>query len=221
MKRLALIAALTLITLLASASETTGVTNTDWKPFNMELKDLNSLLGAVTTDGPLVLEFEFTPYRSEGKLEGCGYAFNVLMKDWAYRSNQPVVAYGSIVYFYMDMVPLLSFRIGLTDIEEREKKLWQRNASVHYAYLRFGDKSLAGEEKSSIDGEDGVKVFTYVDSDTEENLMGWLVLPDTLSVWFNREPKSTDLHFELSVTDFNEAWLSVGACYRELAGLQE
>jgi len=218
MKRLALIVVLTLITLLASASETTKETITDWQPFDMELKDLNSLLGTVTTDGPLVLKFEFTPYRSEGKLQGCGYAFNVLMKDWAYRSNQPVLAYGSIIYFYTGSVPHLILRIGLTDIEERENKLWQRNASVHYAYLRLGDKSLAGEEDATTDGEDGVKVFAYVDSDPEENLMAWLALPDTLSVWFNRKPKSTDLHFELSLMDFSEAYLSLGACYRELAG---
>ena len=187
----------------------------------MELKDLNVLLGAVSTDGPRVLEFEFTPYRSEGKLEGCGYAFNVLMKDWAYRSNKPVVAYGSIVYFYTDKLPYLSFRIGLTDIEERENNLWQKNASVHYAYLRFGDKSLAGEEDSTTEGEDRVKVFAYIDSDQEDNLMAWLALPDALSVWFNRKPKSTDLHFELSIMDFNEAWLSHGACYRELAGFDQ
>lgn len=221
MKRLALVGALALITLLASASETTGETNADWKPLDLEAKSVSHLLETVNVDGPQVLTFEFTPYRSEGKLKGCGYAFNILMKDWAYRSNQPIIVYGSIVYFSHDgKAPYLSFRIGLKDVEERENKLWQRNASVNYAYLRFGDKSLAGKEDATTEGEDGVKVLAYVDSG-EENLMAWLALPETLSVWFNRESKSTDLHFDLSVMDFKEAWLSQASCYRELAGFDK
>jgi hypothetical protein len=121
MKRLVLIGSLFLVTLLASASETTGKTNTDWQPVDLETKDFNLLLDAVDVDGPRVLSFEFTPYRTEGKLEGCGYSFEVLLKDWAYRSNQPTIAYGSIVYFgQKNIAPYLSFRLGLVDIEERE-----------------------------------------------------------------------------------------------------
>ena len=111
----------------------------------------------------------------------------------------------------------------MTDIEERENKLWQRNASVHYAYLRLGDKSLAGEEDSAIDGEDGVKVFAFADSDPdpEKTLLSYIVPIDTLSVWFNREPNATDLHFDLNlITDFKEAWMSTAPCLREIAGFQ-
>jgi hypothetical protein len=51
--------------------------------------------------------------------------------------------------------------------------------------------------------------------------IAFVLLILSLSVWFNREPKSTDLHFELSVKDYEKAWLSQGNCYRELAGFDQ
>lgn len=223
MKRLALIGLLALVASVAWPTEITEESPGGWQPSDQQPEVLKLLVETIKTNGPQVAEFEFVPYRAEGRLEGCAYHFIVSMLDWAYRSNQPILVFGSIGYFhYANRLPFLGLRIGLVDLEERENQVWKKNASVNYAYLRFGDKSLAGEEDVTTEGEDGVKVFAYTDSeDPEESLMAWLAVPETLAVWFNRRPKSADLHFELSVIDFEEAWMSLGGCYRELAGFEE
>ena len=66
-----------------------------WEPAGFDADELSSLLQAVPMEGSLLLELTFTPYRAQGKLYGCGYSFHVLLRDWAYRENQPTVVYGS------------------------------------------------------------------------------------------------------------------------------
>ncbi len=188
----------------------------DWQELQMESAGFELLLKEVIAGGPHLLTLDSTPYRSEGKLEGCGYSYQVLLRDWAYRSNQPTVAYGSVVYFaFPDRSPVFSLRIGLTDIERRGEKLWQRTTSVNYAYLRWGKKTTAGTETSIVDGEDGAKAFSYADPQVE--MMEWLALADPLTIAFNREPDSLDVEFDVPIM-FSDAWLSVGSCLSELAG---
>lgn len=199
-----------------SAAGTTEKASQDWKQLDIQLAQWKLMLGEVNVSGPQVISLEFTPYRSQGVLEGCGYAYQVLLRDWAYRQNQPTIAYGSIVYFsYRGKVPALVQRIGLTDIEQRGDRLWQRNVSVHYAYLRRGAQPTAGRESSIIDGEDGVRVFTYVDPELEK--MVWLFGDDVLTVAFNREADKSDLEFDLSIL-YSEIAPSLAVCLRELAG---
>ena len=81
------------------AAESSESTADVWIPLELNSDTLNTLLGDVTTNGPLLLSLEFTPYRTQGVLEGCGYSYQVLLKDWAYRSNQPTTVFGSIVFF--------------------------------------------------------------------------------------------------------------------------
>ena len=115
----------------------------------------------------------------------------------------------------------LTHKIVIQDIEERDNKVWKKRTPVNFAYLRLGDESLAGEEDSVLDLEDGFKNFAYLeDSNPEKTLMRYLVIPDSLSVWFNRTPKSTDLSFELSFVEHQEAWLSLAACFKEMSGIQ-
>ena len=222
MKRLALIVVLVLIAPVASTAETLENTSKDWELTNMTPEALNVVLGEVTVNGPLVMEFEFTPYRSGGTLDACGYSYSVLMKDWAYRSNQPIWVSGSIVYWAnSNRRPYLTHKIVIQDIEERDNKVWKKRTPVNFAYLRLGDESLAGEEDSVLELEDGFKNFAYLeDSNPEKTLMRYLVIPDSLSVWFNRTPKSTDLSFELSFVEHQEAWLSLAACFKEMSGIQ-
>ena len=138
MKSLVLVAALGFLASVVFAEETTEEAPLDWQPLNLTLEAMNVVLGEVTVSGPLVTEFEFTPYRSEGVLEGCGYRYSVLMKDWAYRSSQPIWVSGSIVYFaYKDRRPFLTHKIVIQDIEERDNKLWKKTTPVNFAYLRL------------------------------------------------------------------------------------
>ena len=207
MKKLASTATLTLILLLASISETNAKTIADWQPTtNLDPAELDLLNETLSSGDPRVLEFKFTPYWSGDRLEGCGYTFRVLMKDRANQSNQPLVAHGSIAYFSTkDSVPYLSFRIGLKDIKQHNNRIWERNAAVHYAYLRFGDKSLKGKEYATASGKNEAVTFKYHDSE-KDKLITWISIPETLSIRFNREQNDTELHFDLSVLNHKEAW---------------
>jgi hypothetical protein len=179
------------------------------------------MLGVVNVSGPQVFSLEFTPYRSQGILEGCGYAYEVILRDWAYRSNKPTIAYGSVVAFlYQGKPAALSHRIGLTDIEQRDNALWQRNSSVHYAYLSRGTRSTAGMEHKAFDGEDGVRVFTYVDPQLE--MIYWLLLdPDPFTIAFNRTPNATDLEFKIPTRLHLDVWKAFAECLVELVKRQK
>ena len=219
MIKLASTATQILVFLLVSTSDSEAEAIADWQLTNLEPTELSLLYETLSPGNPRVLNFEFIPYRSEGRLEGCGYTFKILMKDQANRSNQPLIAYGSIAYFSnKDRVPYLSLRIGLKDIREHNNRIWERNDAVNYAYLRFGAKSLAGKEYVIASGKDKVRTFKYQDLE-QGKLMTWLSIPETLSIWFNRKQNGTELHFDLSVLDYREAWSSQGACYRELTEL--
>lgn len=189
----------------------------DWVPLELAPESFNALLGEVNVNGPTLINQEFTPYRAQGVLEGCGFSYQVLLKDWAYRSDLPTVVYGSIAYFlYPDRVPFLSLRIGLRDIEQREDRLWQRNSSVNYAYMRHEQGSTAGSEHQVVDGEEGAKNFVFVDPELEK--ITWLLAVESLTVGFNREPNRSDLEFDIPVM-FTEVWQELGGCFKELSGL--
>ena len=217
MKKLASTATLILILSLTSISEINAQTIADWQPTtNLDPTELDLLYETLSSGNPRVLEFEFTPYWSGDRLEGCGYTFKVLMKDRANQSHQPLVAHGSISYFSSeDSVPHLSFQIGLKDIKELNNRVWERTAAVHYAYLRFGDKSLAGKEYATASGKNEAVTFKYHDPE-KDKLMTWLSIPETLSIRFNRKQNDTELHFDLSVLNHKEAWSDQSSCYREL-----
>jgi hypothetical protein len=99
MKKIANVALLIFLASVAMDDELSKEIFDDWEPADITPESLNVVLGEVTVNGPLVTQFEFTPYRSGGTLDGCGYSYSVLMKDWAYRSNQPIWISGSRVYF--------------------------------------------------------------------------------------------------------------------------
>lgn len=199
------------------AAESLDTNSGNWDLLELAPESLNVLLGEVNVNGPTLLNQEFTPYRAQGILEGCGFSYQVLLKDWAYRSDLPTIVFGSIVYFmYPERVPFLSLRIGLRDIEQREDQLWQKTASVNYAYLRHEQGSTAGSEQQIVDGEDGAKNFVFVDPELEK--MTWLLVGESLKVGFNREPNRSDLEFDIPVM-FTEVWQELGGCFRELSGL--
>ncbi|WP_416140025.1 hypothetical protein ACM26W_06525 [Halomonas sp. HK25] len=188
----------------------------EWEPASFNAKELNSLLEAVPGEGSLLLELRFTPYRAQGKLYGCGYAFHVLLRDWAYRENQPAVVYGSVVYFKEEgRLPALSLRLGINDIRIQQGVVERRDAAVEYAYLRWSEESTAELEPIVVDGERSARSFTY--QDPEARLIEALVLADPLTVAFNRKAAGTDLEFELPVM-YEDAWMENGVCLRELAG---
>ena len=91
-----------------------------WEPAGFDADELSSLLQAVPMEGSLLLELTFTPYRAQGKLYGCGYSFHVLLRDWAYRENQPTVVYGSVVYFKDGHFPAISLRLGINDMRVQQ-----------------------------------------------------------------------------------------------------
>jgi hypothetical protein len=199
-----------------NAAESLSSNQDNWAPLDLDPQSLNTLLAEVNLNGPRVLNQEFTPYRAQGVLEGCGFSYEVLLKDWAYRSNQPAIVYGSIVFFkYPDRVPFLSLRIGLKDIEQRENALWQKDSAVNFAYLRHEQESTAGEEQQIVDGENGVKNFAYTDPEFEK--MTWLLIGDFLTVGFNRQPSGSDLEFNIPVM-FTKVWQELGGCFKELSG---
>ena len=165
---------------------------------------------------PVPAIFEFIPYRTEGRLEGCGYKYRIFMNDNAGPSSHPFVAHGAIAYFSPEEGDAhLSFKIGLKYIKEHNSRIWDRIGAVHYAYLRFGNRSLAGKEYATASAAEDVRIFRYRDSQ-EAGLMNWLTLPETLSIHINRERSGVDLQFDLSVLDHRDAWMDLGACYREL-----
>lgn len=187
-----------------------------WEPAGFDADELSSLLQAVPMEGSLLLELTFTPYRAQGKLYGCGYSFHVLLRDWAYRENQPTVVYGSVVYFREDgHFPAISLRLGINDMRVQQGVVQRYDASVENAYLRWGEGSTAELKPIVVDGERGARSFTY--QDPESHLMEALVLADPLTVAFNRKAAGTDLEFELPVM-YEDAWIENGACLRELAG---
>lgn len=187
----------------------------NWRSLDLNPQSLDYLLGEVNVGGPRLLSQDFTPYRAQGVLEGCGFSFQVLLRDWAYRSNQPTFVYGSVVYFrYPERVPILSLRIALRDVENREGSLWQNNTSVNYAYLRRGRESMAGKEQLIVDGEDNAKSFIYFDPEFDK--LQWLMIGDFLNVGFNRQAGGSDLEFDLPIM-YTDAWQSMGGCIRELA----
>ena len=198
-----------------NAAEPLDTIASNWAPLAVDPESLDSLLGEVNINGPTVLSQKFTPYRAQGVLEGCGFSYQVLLRDWAYRSNKPTIVYGSIVFYkFPDRVPFLSLRIGLTDIEHRENALWQRESSVSYAYLRHEQDSTAGEEQRVFDGENGTKIFVYPDPDFEK--IAWLLVGEFLTIGFNRQPSASDLEFKIPVM-FSSVWQDLGGCFRELS----
>jgi len=221
MKKLATTATLILFSLLASISVTKAQTIADWQQTDLDPTELSLLNEELSPGHPRVLEFAFNPYWSGAKLEGCGYNYKVLMKDSTSQSKLPIEVYGSLVYFSPEnMTPYLSFRIGLKDIKEHNNSIWERDDAVSYAYLRFGNKSLAGKEFAIASGKDGVKIFKYKDSE-KDGLMTWLSIPETLSIRFKRKSKNRELHIDLSVLDHRDAWSGQSGCYRELTELGE
>lgn len=198
-----------------NAAEPQDTPPENWVPFDISPTSFDALLGEVNTNGPMLLSQEFTPYRAQGILEGCGFSYQVLIRDWAYRSNQPTVVYGSVVYFkYPDRVPFLSLRIALRDIEQRDGSLWQKNSAVSYAYLRNELDSLAGSEQMVVDGEEEAKNFVYLDQRIEK--FNWLLNGDYLTVGFNRQTGNSDLEFKLPIMS-TETWQRLGGCFRELS----
>jgi hypothetical protein len=190
-----------------------------WEPFDVPLSEFDVALQGVSSNGPRLISLEFTPYRNRGDLRGCGYAYRVLLRDWAYRANAPTVAYGSVVLFVNpDGAPVLSHRIGLTDIQRSEGRLWQQDSSVSYSYLRWNDLDTIDRERSILDGEGGTRLFSYAEPDVQT--LEWLILPDTLTIAFNREPGGTDLEFEVPLMG-SDAWLSLAPCVREMLRLDE
>ena len=77
----------------SNASETDSE---KWLPFPIDSKSVDVLLEEVDRNGSHLVSQEFTPYRAEGLLQQCGYTFVILMRDWAYRSNQPIIVDGSL-----------------------------------------------------------------------------------------------------------------------------
>jgi hypothetical protein len=45
-----------------------------------------------------------------------------------------------------------------------------------------------------------------------------ILLGETLTIAFNRQPNSTDLEFGLPLMEHAEAWQDVAGCFRELWG---
>jgi hypothetical protein len=188
---------------------------TKWQSLAIDPMALEFMLQEVTVNGPQLFDLSVTPYRSEGEIEGCGYSFQVLLRDWAYRSNEPTIAYGSIVYWgYPDRQPALTLRIGLIDITRRGDQFLKRNTSVNYAYLRGERQSTAGAESSSFEGEDMVNVFVYLDPELE--MLEWLMLEDHLTIGFNREVRRTDLEFNVPVISNDVRLADIVSCFGEL-----
>lgn len=214
-------ATLFLLMLLLINPETRAQTIADWQLIKWNPSELSPLLDALHADQERVIDFEFIPYREEGRLQGCGYTFKVLTFYATGQSSQPLVAHGTIAYFYKkDSVPYLSFQIGLKEVKEHNSRIWARNGPVHYAYLGHGGRSLAGREYATASGTDETRIFKYHDSE-EDGLSNWLNVPDTLSIYFKRKNGNNELNFDLSVLDHRDAWMDYGTCYRELTQVRQ
>jgi len=160
MKALTSSTILILILLLLFSSDSKAQTVADWQLVNPDPLELSQLLDALRSNDEQVLKLEFTPHRSEGRLEGCGYSFRIFMNDTTTQPGQPFVAHGAITYFSQrDSVPYLSIPIGLKYIIEHNSRIWERNGAVHYAYLSYGGSSLAGREYAITPGANEVISF--------------------------------------------------------------
>lgn len=196
---------------LAAATNSGG-----WTEVAMDRKALDLMLAEINESGPFTVELESTPYRSEGRLNGCGLSFSILLRDWAYRSNRPTIARGSVVYFVpVDRAPHLSMRIFLVDLERRANSVWKRVSSVHYAYLRRGQESTAQQEDANFEGEHAVRVFVYGDPEVQK--LEWLLGDPPLTVNFNRQPGGTDLEFTLPIV-LSDSFPDLLACLSEMVG---
>ena len=149
-------------------------------------------------------------------MEGCGYAFIVLLRDWAYRSNAPIIVYGSLIYqWYEDRMPAILVRLAISDIEERDGSLWLINSPPNYAYLRYGSESNAGKEYGVVDGEQSNRNFLYPDIENISTNVPWFFSGDKFTVAFNRLDKSSDLEFELPLRE-SEIFIDLMSCYAEM-----
>jgi hypothetical protein len=194
--------------------------SSEWQPFDLPGESLDILMGEVAVNGPRLLKIEYTPQYAQGVLNGCGYTFQTLLGDWAYRSNKPTIVHGSLMHFsYKDQLPYLALRISLTDIEEVEGVLRRKDIPPNYAYLRYTEDSTirpistAGEEYSIAEGELGYRNFIYLDPSYE--MMNWFLIGDSMTVAFNRIESGTDLEFSFPIM-YTEIWNDLGGCFRDL-----
>jgi hypothetical protein len=193
-----------------SASDDTGALQT---PLDLDPAVFELLVDDVDENGQRLIRQEFHAYRSQGLLEGCGYAFIVLIRDWAYRSNAPIIIDGSLIYqWYEDRMPAILVRLAISDIEERDGSLWRINSPPNYAYLRYGSESNAGKEYGVVDGEQSNRNFLYPDIENTSTNVPWFFSGDKFTVAFNRLDKSSDLEFELPLRE-SEIFIDLMSCY--------
>lgn len=190
----------------------------EWVPFQVDTVVLDTFLKEYDVNGPQIISQEFTPYMSQGVLEGCGFSFNVLIRDWAYRSSQPTFVRGSVVYFKHSNRPnTLSLRIVLDDVENRDGTLWRKSESVNYAYLKNNEnETVVGGQYVVTEGENFARSFSYIDQDLE--YFDWLLASEFITVGFNREQGATDLQLNLPIM-FTTAWKELAGCFREFSGI--
>ena len=199
-----LLISLLLIPALAFGADSTEQFSFDWVPSEFNAEDFNAVISEIPVNGFQVLQLEFTPYRSQGVLEGCGYSYFVLLRDWAYRSDQVSAVNGSVVFWdYQDRVPFLAHRIQLTDIEERNGELWQKYSMPNYSYLRHETQSTVREESNIIDFDSGFRTFVYLDPEYEK--MEWFLVGDGVTIAFNRIDAGFDIEFSIPVIS-SEIW---------------
>ena len=202
--------------LLVSVSMRTAAQ--DWLPFPMDSESLDVILEDVDRNGPRLIKQEFTPYRVEGLLQQCGYYFATLMKDWAYRSDQPIIVDGSLLYQnFPGKVPSLVLRLGVSDIEMRNGSFWQKKVPPNYAYIRYEKLSSAGQEFAI-----GMRNFVYIETETELDPVALLLGRGSLTVGFNRESGGSDLEFEIPISG-SEIYVDVAGCITEMitTGIQK
>lgn len=164
----------------------------------------------------VVLELEFTPYRRAGVLQGCGWTFTAVTRDWAYRENKPVIVVGSLNYFrFPGKEGGLNLKVLLVDVEDRQGVLWRKQGSADFAWVALNETSFAKQTKPLGTHSDGPERFFSID-DPDLEVLAKFSETIVIDVWFNRKPGGTDLTLRIPVFEEDLKHNLMTPCLMEL-----
>jgi len=149
-----------------------------------------------------LLEFEASEYKSEGKINGCGFEYSLISRDYTYNQGKLTLIIGSINTFYVREKDLnvsikvlgknMSVYLGQPPVFE--------NYLINYAYIGSSNFSSAGKETSGFRCEDGGYCAIYsglkIFEDTYSSIMN-----NDFYVAYNRRQGGLDVQVDLSPDD--------------------
>ena len=163
----------------------------------------------------VVTKLGFFPMREEGQLTGCGLQFSMYSRDWLYRDNQVVLAYGSLNYFASpDRAPVLALKLIVVDFENRAGMLWVIPAQVNFAYVEIGELNLA--KSTRIVAPEADNSTSAIAIDDELLILESLVPATKINIWFNRTQGGADVRTEIQFKDYPVEQRDFLACLGEI-----